>query len=83
MRAGPVRTLLASRSTTLAVAAGAAVVLAALALPLASPPLAPEAVTVGRYGAGLALFCVWMAWFVAAGAGYLRGPGNETGERES
>lgn len=74
MSAGPVRTVLASRSTALAVAAAGATLAVALALPLASPPLSPEAVTVGRYGAGLALFCVWMAWFVAAGVRYLREP---------
>jgi uncharacterized membrane protein YidH (DUF202 family) len=74
MRTATARTVLASRSTALAAAVGGVTLAVALALPLASPPLSPETVTVGRYGAGLALFCVWMAWFVAAGARYLREP---------
>lgn len=64
-----------SRWTVLALvgAAGTLVAVHAL-LPLASPPVASETVTVARYGAYLAVFCVWMAWFVVAGVRYLREP---------
>ncbi len=64
-----------SRWTVLALAAIAVALVAAhTLLPLASPPLDGGTVVVARYGAYLAAFCVWMAWFVAAGARYLREP---------
>jgi len=67
--------LLASRPTALAVAAAVTVLVATHALlPLASPPLAGRTVTVARYGAYLAVFSVWMAWFVVLGVRWLREP---------
>lgn len=64
-----------SRWTVLALVGVAVTLVAANALlPLASPPLDGGTVVVARYGAYLAAFCVWMAWFVAAGARYLREP---------
>ncbi len=70
-----VRGLVASRSTALAVIAVITVLAVTHALlPLVSPPVAGRTVTVARYGAYLAVFCVWMAWFVVLGARWLREP---------
>ena len=57
--------LLPPRLTPLAVAAAATLLLAAYALPIGGS---------GRYAAYLAVFSIWMAWFVRAVAGLLRDP---------